>query len=465
MTSNRHQTRKNKPAPEIELRKIALNSLIIGVICLMRGIPGITASIPTAWVQLRDLTALHPCQKMLKELDYNLSQLKNQRRLIYQQYSIVAPPTRIVMPATSLPALPQPERSIIPTYSIDPLLQQDYEALQQRLLLKGEKELANFRDDINADSEMNSGSSVGLETAESDASAREQTIAQQYRLPIITAYISLDHANELVSSAEQLYTRAQNAYQDAGKTRDAAQSYSRQYQKIINNSCLPPTSDQIKKANQANAALEEADQQLASSAETLKRAKNMLDDRLALQKKCDLTVENLECILDIEMQNIQSDLASARQHLSLEKQNALDVKITQKKAEIQNRITQKLAEKNPRGDAFAHNNPEITAPSFPVFTATSLTPILLNVGGLQFTYAKTKQYINQKIATETQEIDSAIKALEQQQKAVNDIILQDTRAAAINLAAQHHVNISFTPGHGKDLTSSMMRWLKYYWNQ
>ncbi|MHB9131623.1 MAG: hypothetical protein ACYDBB_11115 [Armatimonadota bacterium] len=385
------------------------------------------------WVKIDALTALHPNQRMIADIDVRLQGLTSQRAQILAQPAFTPSPAVIEQPTPLLPALKSPTATRTPKIPTEELNTEDLKALWRSLTQEMERQYTRKEREERA--KYAEGMGEKLAALAQSAEAQRGKVDRQFRQPLIS-----DEMRYTTAKARE--TPAINIWKTAERGAEAAKS-----------TALNRPND--------TAALARAQQE----SEREKRAKDHL---AAVQQEIKTLKEQWES----DRQRYTDAIAGintrfAKEKAAVEEAGAhelemrLDALWQQMLDDIEQRIAgeaMRLSAETPRQTPPAANR-QLTFSEVPAGALRVQAPELTRA------YAAANERAQQSQDAAVRAIDDSVRALRERRQALTGEIEQDTRAAANSVARLHGYQLTPTNVQAVDITNNVRQWLSEYWQE
>lgn len=393
------------------------------------------------WVRLAALRSLHPNQAMLVDIDHRLTALAAQRARLLEHPTSPLPPDAVPLDLPAAAPLPVPEPVRAPAHPIV-LIEPRLAELRARL----NEDLA--RQDVRLRQELETERAAVYQEKERElrqrTDARREETAKAYALRIPPARIRLRLAAE---EAKRARDDADVAQARAARARERADAVVRNYAKN-------PT----RHRKEIRAAEENAGYYENRAARLKAHADEQQEAAEAIARQIDTDTRELADAQARLGQELRQNLATIDRELVTNMQQRLTTWRQRAEEEVERKVADRAAQ---LADENAHPPadpppplafPEL--PARPMSTKSDRIRIAVNTADFQ-AFRKRLDAVRA--------VDAAVDKLTAERRQLCQAIDQDTRQAALSIAAQHNWTVQFDRPSGPEITPAVRRWLAEYW--
>ena len=393
------------------------------------------------WVRLPALTALHPEQAMVADIDRRLATLTAQRQHLLGTTLPASPPIAIEQVTPALPALPAPQSSPQLDRHTDQLLAQRLESFAQLLERDRLRKVDLFR--------RHQLETMAAEKAqvrpEPLAAAEQQRVQlrEEFYIPLTDAKVALNIARE---NAKEVTDQPSKELEQAQAVYDAVNAKYRKRRRQIDAKAKKEIAD----AEVAlNTARENAKVVTIRPSKELEQAQAAYD---AVNAKYRKRLQQIDA-------KAKKEIADAEARIDDQYAGALeqyDRQLRESNAALHDkRRTELAAEADPAAEVIPV--PSLVAPAIPAGR------LVLDAAGLEEQYRRSGQQLARNRQAASGDIDRVITQLRRERQELLTRITRDTREAAAAVAMVNGYQLSFDTAHGRELTGQVREWLGAYW--
>lgn len=360
------------------------------------------------WARLEALLPEHPGQRMVADIDHQLSSLLQQRAHLLAQHALALPHEH-VMPPRPLPALRPPESPALPERlptstqpSTDAALTQEQAYRWQRDYLRKKRDMGT---------RYAAQLSLKLDALKQSAADDRRKVEEKYLTSLTNAELRHNLLVTQLQSAQEYLTahpKTLRGTENVNAERDKA-------------ACS-------KRLAENNTELDSLQHQLDGEVLQINETLRQQDEKAIAANQHEFTQELLT------LRNRLTD--NAKQQVA-DEQQSLDTGIVE-------------------GQAVSSPEP-VTYPTLPgVVVQVAHREV---TDGMHTANDASRQDAEKALAV----IDGTIAKLRRQRQGALTALARDVQGAACTVAAQHGYQLTFVAGHGKNLTPEVARWLQEYW--